>query len=78
MAAPLLLYSHRHNANGSYDSICLVCFATIATTQTKPEFAVYDEKHVCNQFLLSERRLFKPPHSDWPDSALDRTAKIVA
>jgi hypothetical protein len=84
MAAPLLLYSHRHNTNGSYDSICLVCFATVATTQTKPELAVYDERHVCNQFLLSERRLFKPPHSDWPapsnnfTAALKRGTKIVA
>jgi hypothetical protein len=45
---------------------------------------VYDERHVCNQFLLSERRLFKPPHSDWPapsnnfTAALKRGTKIVA
>jgi hypothetical protein len=65
MAANLLLYPHRHNRNDTYDSICLTCFATVATTLTEPELAVYDRKHICNQFLLSERRLFKPPPSHW-------------
>jgi hypothetical protein len=78
MAAPLLFYPHRHNKNGTHDSICLICFATVATTLTEPELAVYNRRHICNQSLLSERRNFKPPHSNWPDRALDRTAKIVA
>jgi hypothetical protein len=78
MATPLLFYPHRHNMNGTYDSICLTCFATVATTLTEPELAVYDRRHICSQSLLSERRLFKPPHSHWPNLALARTAKIVA
>lgn len=84
MAAPLLFYPHRHNLNGTYDSICLICFATVATTLTEPELAVYDRKHICNQSLLSERRHFKPPHSDWPalsnnfTAALNGGTKIVA
>jgi hypothetical protein len=84
MASPLLSYPHRHNFNGTYDSICLICFATVATTKTEPELAVYDRRHICDDLLLAERHLFKPPHSSWPEStdvltlANHRTTKIAA
>jgi hypothetical protein len=62
----LRFYPHRLNLNGTYDSICLICFATVASARTEPELAVHDIKHICDNFLLSERRLFIPPHSSWP------------
>jgi len=83
MASTLLFYPHRRNGNGTHDSICLICFATVATTKTEPELAIYDHKHICDALILSERRLFKPPHSSWPESsqilsvANERTTKIA-
>jgi hypothetical protein len=68
MATLLLFYPHRHNENGTYDSICLKCFATVATTLTEPELAFYDRRHICDPILLTERYLFNPPHSHWPAS----------
>jgi hypothetical protein len=66
MATLLLFYPHRHNKNGTYDSICLKCFATVATTLTEPELAFHDRRHICDPLLLKERYLFIPQHSKWP------------
>jgi hypothetical protein len=63
MATPLPFYPHRHNKNGTYDSICLKCFATVATAQTEPELAFYNRRHICDPLLLAERHLFVSPHS---------------
>ena len=50
-----VFYPHRRNRDGSFDSICLNCFATLATARTEPELLVYEEMHVCAYSLLSQR-----------------------
>ena len=46
---------HRRNRNGSWDSICLTCFATVATTPFEPDLAEQDRLHVCTPAVLSQR-----------------------
>ena len=50
-----IAYPHRHNADGSIDSICITCFATIA--QTKDEAALFEleRNHFCNRSFLADR-----------------------
>jgi len=45
-------FPHRYNSDGSYDSICTVCLATIATAQNEWELARYESAHVCEPLDL--------------------------
>jgi hypothetical protein len=42
-------YAYRQKLDGSPDSICLNCLATIPPT--KPEFESPNDEHVCHSFL---------------------------
>jgi hypothetical protein len=40
-------FPHRHNSDGSHDSICTECFATIAKAQSEGDLAEHESAHVC-------------------------------
>ena len=42
------VFSHRHNPDGSFDSICKLCFVTIASSNLEEELAIAEAKHECN------------------------------
>jgi hypothetical protein len=63
MASKLRTFPRRVNRDGSYDSICLKCFATVATTRTEIELAAFDAIHACNHAMVYDRLLFCAPHS---------------
>jgi hypothetical protein len=48
-------FPHRRNKDGSFNSICLKCFATVASQMTEEELKEQDKKHVCIKSVLSER-----------------------
>jgi hypothetical protein len=48
---------HRHNGDGSYDSICLACFRTIATVEKESFLAPKEEFHVCEK--ISQEAVFR-------------------
>ena len=48
-------FPHRRNKDGSFDSICLKCFATVASHKTEEELKEQDKVHVCVSSMLSER-----------------------
>ena len=48
-------FPHRRNQDGSFDSICLTCFVTVASHKTKEELKELDKNHVCANSLLSQR-----------------------
>jgi len=48
-------YPHRRNYDGSYDSICLTCYATIATGKSEAELWEHDKRHICKPSTLSQR-----------------------
>jgi len=41
-------FPHRHNTDGSHDSICISCYATVASVQNEADLARYEEDHVCD------------------------------
>jgi hypothetical protein len=52
-------FPHRHNADGTHDSICTVCLATVATVQNESELAGHESTHMCeplNLYRLSQSR----------------------
>jgi hypothetical protein len=48
-------YSHRLNRDGSFDSICTTCFATVARAKIEAELTELDATHVCNTSFLAGR-----------------------
>ena len=45
-------FHHRHNKYGSHDSICLVCFRTVASVEHEWELALLESVHVCDPVNL--------------------------
>jgi len=41
-------FLHRTNRDGSYDSICPLCVATVATSADEDGLLVHERKHVCD------------------------------
>jgi hypothetical protein len=48
-------FPHRRNKDGSFNSICLKCFATVASNMTEEELVHQDKNHVCVESMLSKR-----------------------
>jgi hypothetical protein len=48
-------FPHRRNPDGSLTSICLTCFAMVASHKTEEELVEYDKKHICEGMPLSQR-----------------------
>lgn len=46
------IFPHRHNANGTHDSICLRCFVTVATVRDESELAVHESAHACDPVVV--------------------------
>jgi len=46
-------FAHRPKSNGSFDSICMKCFATAATGMTEEQLEVMEKKHTCNKENLA-------------------------
>ena len=53
-------FAHRTKEDGTIDSICLACMATISTQKTRSELEREDEDHVC-QFAFPSRRSGRLP-----------------
>jgi hypothetical protein len=65
---PLPFYPHRQNRDGSFDSICLRCFATVANARDISELHTYDKDHRCNETAVAQRGQIKWPISQTPAS----------
>jgi hypothetical protein len=56
-------FPHRHNRDGSYDSICLTCFATVVSARTTRELITPNKEHICNSATMIQRAYDKTlPH----------------
>jgi hypothetical protein len=45
-------FPHRRNPDGSYDSICTACLATVATAQREEQLYPRELSHVCDPLRL--------------------------
>ena len=41
-------FPHRHNPNGSWDSICSRCMATVATMDVEADLRLRETAHICS------------------------------
>jgi hypothetical protein len=48
-------YRHRQLSDGTWDSICLRCYATVANTNEEERLARYEQMHLCVHPLPGER-----------------------
>lgn len=48
-------YPHRRNYDGSFDSICRICFSTIGHSKSERELADAEQNHSCEQAFLEGR-----------------------
>jgi hypothetical protein len=55
------LFPHRLNRDRSFDSICPICFATIANEKSESDLAEFDRDHVCDPVVMLDRANFRPP-----------------
>jgi len=56
-------FPHRHNSDGSYDSICAACFATVATVENECELASHESAHVCEPLYRYPTHSIRLPQS---------------
>ena len=59
-------YPHRQNPDGSFDSICPACFATVANAKDVTELNIYEKKHICDGAFLADRGVFGHPSTSQP------------
>lgn len=43
------LFPHRDNCDGTFDSICPVCFRTVAKKKSESDLQAVEREHVCNE-----------------------------
>ena len=48
-------FVHRHNGDGSWDSICSKCFRTVANENHEEELFSDEQKHECSALTKTER-----------------------
>jgi hypothetical protein len=48
-------YAHRHNRDGSIDSICKTCFATVAQVRDEFTLTQHERAHSCPAWILAGR-----------------------
>ena len=46
-------FAHRQNRDGTFDSICLHCYLTVATANSKENLADREKRHECKDDHLS-------------------------
>jgi hypothetical protein len=63
MASTVTTFPHRKKRDGTFDSFCLTCFATIANAKTEDELVEHDQNHVCDPSFLADRGHLRRPHS---------------
>ena len=56
-------FAHRSNLDGTMDSICLRCIATVATVYDERELLRYEQQHICDPVLVERFDGTKPPSS---------------
>jgi len=50
--APRKKFSHRRNTDGTVDSVCHKCFATIAKERNESDLELKESAHHCNPWLV--------------------------
>jgi hypothetical protein len=57
----LAAFPHRRNRDGSFDSICGICFATVCSASTESELEAMEMKHICQGLPVVRRAIADNP-----------------
>jgi hypothetical protein len=72
-------FPHRLNRNGSYDSICTTCLATVSTQLREADLVAAEEEHVCDSLSMAARqgatRFSEGPVEEWTGGRPCRSVK---
>lgn len=61
-ALPPSDFVHRENSDGTIDSICRSCYATVCTSPWESDLDVAEKNHRCDPYLLARwSRKGQPP-----------------
>jgi hypothetical protein len=71
MKAPNIGFVRRHNLDGSHDSICPACLATVATTQNEAELQTHERAHLCDPQWAYRSSQVRTP------TVVDRTMRLL-
>ena len=58
-----VVYAHRHNRDGSIDSICKTCFATVARVQDEVTLTQHERTHCCRSWISAPAGNLGPTES---------------
>ena len=65
-------FAHRHNHDDTWDSICRICYLTVATADTEEDLAAPEHNHDCDELWVVKKARIrgKPdvsedPSRDW-------------
>lgn len=48
-----IIYPHRHNSDGTHDSICPICYLTIANSENEADLKLVEDQHECPYVVSS-------------------------
>lgn len=57
-------FTHRLNPNGSFESICPVCFETVGRRENEEDLLRAEHAHVCDPDSLGKRGYFRSAAQD--------------
>ena len=57
-------FSHRHNQDGSFDSICMTCYATVSSQQYVWQLGKDESGHKCNPVMVAATEHGLQPQSE--------------
>ena len=53
VSQPKYRFTHRHNKDGSHDSICISCYATVASVRNEADLTEHEQDHVCDMVSVN-------------------------
>lgn len=66
-------HPHRTNPDGTFDSICPICFNTVGTSKKESDLEALEAQHVCDAVRAQEYdSLLRPGVKRKPKGSLDR------
>jgi len=68
-------FAHRSNLDGTTDSICFRCIATVATVYDEAELLHYEQQHICDPVLVERFDGAKPPSSEEIEDSRNHSPK---
>jgi hypothetical protein len=71
-------FDHRSNSDGTVDSICYRCIATVATVDDERKLLRCEQQHICDPIQVERFSRTKPPSSETVEVSQNRQSPSLA